>query len=351
MSTITDYRTRSVSAENVTGSKGEGGMATTGIFAKEASSLGPGWKVSPAIRISPGETVTLADITDMGEIRHIWMTGYQINWRLGILRFYWDDCPTPSIECPLGDFFGAAEVDKLPNYNSLLSSLNSKNALNSYWQMPFRKKCRITFENLSLKEMTLFYQITYILCPVNENAGYLHAQFRRCHSVPYKEVYTIIDGIHGKGQYVGTYLYWGVHSNDWWGEGEFKFYIDGDGEYPTICGTGTEDYFGGGDGFLSHDNRHYVNYCTPYCGFSSNTPDEGLFPQRRFSMYRWHITDPVYFAEDLRVTVQDLGWKSTDRSLGYEPLRDDISSVAFWYQDTPALTMRELPAPEDLVIM
>lgn len=350
MSRITDYQTRSISPENPTGENGAGGKATTGLFEKEASNLGPGWKYSPAIRINAGETVTIADIKDMGEIRHIWMTGYNINWRLGILRFYWDDSTIPSIECPLGDFFGSAEVNSLPPYNSLISSVNPKNALNCYWQMPFKKNCRVTFENLSQKECTLFYQITYILCPVPENCGYLHAQFRRCQSIPYKEMYTVAD-IKGKGQYAGTYMYFKPHGNDWWGEGEFKFYLDDDNDYPTICGTGTEDYFGGGDGFLSNDNKNYVNYSTPYCGFSVAKNNGDLFCLPRFSMYRWHIIDPIYFNASLKLMVQDLGWKSTDRSLGYEARRDDISSVAFWYQNVPSQTIHSLPSIEDLMII
>ena len=345
------YQTRSISAENFTGEKGRGGMATDGCMAKAAASLGHGWKLSPCICIKPGETVTIADISGSGMIRHIWMTGYNIMWRLGILRFYWDDSEVPSVECPIGDFFGSAEVNKLNPYHSLMTAVNPKNGLNCYWEMPFRKKCRITFENMSIVEMTLFYQIDYLLGDVPENAGYFHAQFRRTNPVKRKEVYTIIDDIKGKGQYVGTYMYWTVHSNDWWGEGEIKFYMDGDKEYPTICGTGTEDYFCGGDGFLNQDNKQYVEYATPYVGFMKTNPDGCLFPQQRFSMYRWHLTDPVYFENDLRITIQDLGWANPERTMGYAALQDDISSVAFWYQMEPAKSMHPLLAREDLMIV
>ena len=345
------YKTRSISPENFTGEKGKGGMATDGCMSKEAANLGHGWKISPCIRIKPGETVTIAQISGSGMIRHIWMTGYKIVWRLGILRFYWDDSVVPSVECPIGDFFGSAEVNKLNPYHSLMTAVNPKNGLNCYWEMPFRRNCKITFENMSQAEMTLFYQIDYLLGEVPENAGYFHAQFRRTNPVKRKEVYTIVDGIQGKGQYVGTYMYWTVHSNDWWGEGEIKFYMDGDREYPTICGTGTEDYFCGGDGFLTQDNSKYLEYATPYVGFLKTNPDRCLFPQQRFSMYRWHLTDPVYFEKDLRITIQDLGWASTDRSLGYAALQDDISSVAFWYQMIPAEAMHSFPDAEELVII
>ena len=351
MSCNRPYLSRSISAENFTGEKGKGGMATDGCTADAARNLGHGWKLSPCIRIKPGETATIAEISGSGMIRHIWMTGYNINWRLGILRFYWEDSKVPSVECPIGDFFGSAEVDKLNPYGSLMTCVNPKNGLNCYWEMPFRKKCCITFENKSEKEMTLFYQVDYLLGEVPENAGYFHAQFRRENPVQKKQVYTIVDDIRGKGQFVGLYMYWTVHSNDWWGEGEIKFYMDGDKEYPTICGTGTEDYFCGGDGFLSQDNKTYVEYATPYAGFLKTNPDGCLFPQQRFSMYRWHVTDPIYFEKDLKITIQDLGWASTDRSAGYAALQDDISSVCFWYQMTPAERMHTLPDADDLVII
>ena len=345
------YRSRSLSPENFTGSKGEGGKATDGVMSKEAAALGHGWKLSPCVRIAPGETFELGNVNGSGRIRHIWMTGYNVIWRLGIVRFYWDESQVPSIECPLGDSFAAAEVDKIPVFSSLAVCLNPKNAVNCYWDMPYRKSFRITLENRSEKTMTIFYQIDYLEGPVEPEAGYFHAQFRRERCVPYKVPYTVADGIRGQGTYVGTYMYWTVQGNDWWGEGEMKFYVDGDTEYPTICGTGTEDYFCGGDGFLTHDNRQYVPYSTAYAGFLNTNPDSCLHPRQSFSMYRWHITDPIYFREDLRITVQDLGWKNEDRSLGYQARRDDISSVAFWYQDKPQTECPPLPPDHELEIL
>ncbi len=344
-------QSRSISPENRTGGKGQGGQAVSGCMEKEAATLGHGWKISPCIDIKPGETVTLADIAGSGRIRHIWMTGYHVMWRMGILRMYWDDAETPSVQCPLGDFFACAEVEKIEPFSSLAVCMNPKNALNCYWDMPFRKHCRITVENCSPVTMRLFYQIDYLETPVDENAGYFHAQFRRTVCVPYKEVYTVAEDIHGQGKYVGTYMYWSVHGSDWWGEGEMKFFIDGDGEYPTICGTGTEDYFCGGDGFLTRDNAQYQTYCTPYTGFLKTLPDACLNSRQSFSMYRWHIADPVFFDRELRVTVQDLGWRSPDRSLGYQARRDDISSVAFWYQTVPAATAAALPPVHELEIL
>lgn len=332
MSKYLPYRSRSISPENFNGEKGAGGAATTGWAQKAAEELGQGWKVSPAINISSGETVTLAEINESGAIRHIWMTGYDIIWRFAILRFYWDDSPVPSVVCPLGDFFASAETDKLRPYSSQMTCVNPKNGMNCYWEMPFKKNCKITLENLSPEQMTLFYQIDYVLGEIPEDIGYFHARFCRSNPVPEKEVHTILPTVKGRGQYVGTYIYWTTRANDWWGEGEIKFYIDGDKQFPTICGTGTEDYFCGGDGFLSHDGTSYVEYDTNYTGFSTTKPDGVLHPQQRFSMYRWHIADPIYFSEELKVTIQALGWKNP-RSLGYALLPEDISSVSFWYSN------------------
>jgi hypothetical protein len=123
--------------------------------------------------------------------------------------------------------------------------VNPGSAFNCYWQMPFRKKAKITLENMDAKGMTLYYQVNYTLTEVPKDAGYFHAQFRREAPLQQKGLYTILDGVEGQGQYVGTYLAWEVHSPGWWGEGEIKFFLDGDKEFPTICGTGTEDYFCG----------------------------------------------------------------------------------------------------------
>jgi hypothetical protein len=150
-----------------------------------------------------------------------------------------------------------------------------------------------------------------------------------------------------KGQYVGTYLYWGVNNNGWWGEGEIKFYMDDDKDFPTICGTGTEDYFCGSWNF--DVNGHYTEFCTPYVGLAKVQRPDGLYQaNQRFSMYRWHIPDPIYFEKNLRVTIQALGWRSGGR---YLPLKDDISSVAFWYQDKPAAKFPKFPTADELEII
>ena len=195
--------------------------------------------------------------------------------------------------------------------------------------------------------MVLYYQINYTLTEIPEDCAYFHAQFRRVNPLPYKEVFTILDGVLGKGNYVGTYMAWGVNNNGWWGEGELKFYLDGDREYPTICGTGIEDYFCGSYNF--DVKGEYTEYCTPYAGLAKVVKPDGLYnSQMRFSMYRWHITDPIRFEEEIKVTAQALGWRSGGR---YLPLQDDISSVAYWYQMLPTTPFPQLPGADELEII
>jgi hypothetical protein len=215
--------------------------------------------------------------------------------------------------------------------------------------MPFKRRCRITLENIASEPMTLYYQINYALTDVPDDAGYFHAQFRRVNPLPYKDVYTILDGVEGKGQYVGTYMAWGVNNSGWWGEGEIKFYMDGDRDFPTICGTGTEDYFCGSYDFENQQTHQYQEFNTPYAGLPQVIRPDGLYrSQMRFGMYRWHLTDPIRFHQDLRVTIQALGWR-TDRP--YLPLQDDIASVAYWYQTLPTKKFPPLPDKDYLEII
>jgi hypothetical protein len=205
--------------------------------------------------------------------------------------------------------------------------------------------------------MVLYYQVTYALTELPEDTACFHAQFRRTNPLPYQQVYTILDGVRGQGQYVGTYLAWGTNNSGWWGEGEIKFYIDGDDPYPTLCGTGTEDYFGGSYNFdpgvpgrgLNQESQGYVEFTTPYSGLPQVLrPDGSYRSQMRFGMYRWHILDPIRFQSDLRVTIQALGWRSGKR---YLPLQDDIASVAYWYQTLPSQPFPPLPDRDGLEII
>src|SRR5882757_5632269 len=333
---LSNAKTRSISPENFTGAKGAGGKATTGTGSTAGRELGQGWKLSPSVVIKSKTTFTIAEIEGPGSVQHIWMTPTG-NWRYSILRFYWDDETTPSVETPVGDFFGMGWNQYAP-LNSLAVCVNPGSAFNCYWPMPFRKKCRITMENIDSEPMMLYYQVDYILTEVAADAAYFHAQFRRVNPLPAKSVVVLLDSVQGRGQYVGTYLAWGVHNNGWWGEGEIKFYMDGDKDFPTINGTGTEDYFGGSYNFENQEKKQYQEFSTPYSGLAQVIKPDGLYQsQQRFGLYRWHIVDPVRFEQDLRVTIQALGWRNGDR---YLPLMDDISSVAFWYQTEPHMTFR-----------
>lgn len=346
---LSDAESRSISPENPTGGRGAGGRATEGTGADYAAHLGGrGWKVSPSVHVPPGETFLMADIAGPGAIQQIWLTPTG-RWRDAILRFYWDGQDHPSVECPVGDFFGM-HWGRYAHLDSLAVCVNPGSAFNCYWEMPFRARCRVTLENRGAERMTLYYQINYTLTEVPDDAAYFHAQFRRTNPLPYKQVYTIVDGVEGRGHYVGTSMGWGVNSSGWWGEGEIKFFLDDDGDFPTICGTGTEDYFCGSYNFdLGKEQGGYAAYSTAYAGLPQILRPDGRYrSQQRFGMYRWHIPDPVRFRERLRVTIQALGWRSGPR---YLPLQDDICSVAFWYQTLPGRPFPALPDADALEII
>lgn len=354
MALTSDVESRSICSENRSGDRASGARDEVprdeaGNLIGAARELGKGWKVHPCDTIKSGETMVLADIEGPGCIQQIWMTPTGL-YRSTIIRIYYDDQKHPSVECPIGDFFASAftSYDTFAHINSLAVCVNPGNAFNSYWPMPFRKHIRITMENRNPKDdMRIFFQINYALGPVPDNAAYFHAQFRRTNPLKYGDVYTIVDGIEGKGHYAGTYMAWQLNNNGWWGEGEIKFYLDGDdkpeisdGEevagshgYPTICGTGTEDYFCGSYNFENKSTRQYQEYTTAYAGVPHIVRPDGTYrANTRFSMYRWHITDPIRFKDALKVTIQCLGWHKHGR---YLPLQDDIASVAYWYQVLP----------------
>lgn len=344
---LSNAKTRSISPENFTGEKGKGGMATEGTGASCARDLGQGWKISPSVAIAPHSVFTLGKTEGPGALQHIWLTTFPTNWRRLILRAYWDGEDSPSIECPLGDFFANGWCERC-NISSLPIAVNPAGGMNSYWEMPFRKSAYLTLENLGTEEAIVYYQIDYTLTDIPEDMAYFHAQWRRSNPLPYKEVHTLLDNVQGSGQYVGTYIAWQSNSNGWWGEGEIKFYLDGDKDFPTICGTGTEDYFGGAWNF-EHPKGEYGSFSTPFLGLPQVIKPDGLYrSQQRFGMYRWHIMDPIRFNENLRVTIQALGWRNGHR---YLPLQDDIASTAFWYQTEPHVPHPLLPDADGLEVI
>lgn len=352
LSRVSPAQTRSISAENFTGEKGKGGMAAEGAGQDAARELGVGWKVSPCITVAGSSSVTLADIAGPGAIQHMWFTVHPKYWRALVLRIYWDGEEAPSVEAPLGDFFCMGWGERA-DVRSLPVAVNPAGGFNCYWEMPFRGHAKITVENLIPDAIQgFFYQINYTLTEVEEDRAYFHAQFRRQNPLPYKQVYTILDGVAGYGHFVGVYMAWGANNNLWWGEGEIKFYIDGDTDFPTICGTGTEDYFGGAWGFEQPPGR-YGEFTSPFSGMPQALRPDGLNKANtRFGLYRWHIMDPVRFQQDLRVTMQALGWRMPLEGKGrYLALQDDIASTAFWYQLEPHASFPTLPTFEYLEVI
>lgn len=360
---VSHAQTRSISPENFTGAKGGGGKAAEGTGAEAARDLGQGWKVSPSIRIAPGATATIAEIAGAGAIQQIWITTHYVNWRRLVLRFFWDADPAPAVEVPLGDFF-CNGWSQFAQVSSLPVSVNPNGGMNCFWEMPFRTGARITLEHraeagnfpigdlsrpsIPTEDAIVYYQVNYTLTDVPDDLAYFHAQWRRSNPLPYQTVHTLVDDLRGTGQYVGTYIAWGVNNSGWWGEGEIKFYLDGDEAFPTICGTGTEDYFGGAWNF-DVPGQGYTPFSTPFMGLPQVLRPDGLYrSQQRFGMYRWHVMDPIRFESDLRVTIQALGWRAGRR---YLPLQDDIASTAFYYLRETSSPRPSLPGPDGLEVV
>ena len=354
ISRLNHAESRVITAENFTGEKGAGGAAETGTGARGARDLGIGWKVSPSIVLQPGEKRVLADLSGPGIIQSMWFTG-TMN-RFLILRIYWEEMECPSVECPLTDFFGVGWMRSgagwhdgpLMLLNSAMVAVNPNRGLNCFWEMPFRRRCRITLENRAECDQLCYYQIHYAKCEVDPACAYFHAQFRHTAPLRVGDCYTILDNVHGQGHYVGPALQIGLNgASGWWGEGEIKFYLDGDSNFPTICGTGTEDYVGGA--FDWNVDGTYTTYSTPFMGMHYVELPDGLYRhQPRFSMYRWHIVDPIHFKQDLRITIQNIGVRPDGR---YLQRRDDFASVAYWYQTLPFSPFPPLAPADELEVI
>jgi hypothetical protein len=337
-----------VSPENPTGAKAGGARTTPDPtdpdlpHSAAAVPLGRGWKVRPFIKLPAGEEAVLADIEGPATITYFWITTDLAELRRLILRVFWDDEPTPSIEVPLGDFFAMGHDASPHHVTSLPVVVAPTRALNCWWQMPFRRHARFTLTNEGEKDANVVaFKLMFQRAEVGPDARYLHAQWRRSTTTRELPEHTILDGVTGSGVYVGTAISWTSASGGWWGEGEAKFFIDGDDEYPTICDTGTEDYFGGAWCYYEdlHDKPVEVPFSAPFLGLPLATTGGPEAP-RRFSLYRWHLLDPIGFGQDLKVTIQALGWYP-DKT--YQPLTDDIASTAFWYQSEPHGSFPQLP--------
>jgi len=311
---------RSISFENPTGAPGAGGKA--------ASNLGPGRKGAPARTIKPGETVQLCDIEGPGTVRHIWMTTERRSaiQRACVIRAYWDGQEHPSIECPIGDLFGFAH-GRITAYQSAVHSVGPTGGRNLWLPMPFTTRARFTFTNEGDRPVPLYYQITYTLGDKHpKDVGRLHVLFRRENPTKEKQDFALLPRRNQKGRFIGSII--GVrnlHPDQWWGEGEIKVYMDGDTDFPTIVGTGSEDYVGLAWGIQ----------LAPFLYNGCSLNDKNFV-----SMYRWHLPDPIAWRQHCRITIQQIAYKK-----GLVETSDDWSCATFWYEPVPG---EKLPAMQDV---
>jgi hypothetical protein len=293
------FDSRSVSFENPTGARGMGGQARGGR------------KGAMERVLKPGEKVVLADLKGPGTVRHIWMAiniGPPEIMRSLQLEVFYDGASEPSVSVPVLDFFGLPHGRCAEFYSSLIC-VNEGRGFNSFIPMPFDRSVRVEFSNGSPLLTDLAYQIDYTLEPsLSEHTGYLHAAFRRENPTTRRRDFVIADGLKGPGRFLGCVV--GVRVIDkvgWYGEGEVKIYRDGDRDFPTYCGTGLEDYVGGAWGL----DRHYGPYSGAPLNICLPPTSTAPVPTPVFvGFYRWHLLDPVMFAQDLRVTIQQIGYAS-----------------------------------------
>ena len=278
--------------------------------------------------IGAGTTFPIATIDGPGTITHIWLTHHSDHWRTLVLRAYWDPSE-PAGRSRSGTF--ANGWSRFAQVSSTMIAVNPHGGFNSYWPMPFQRDARLTVENLGDEDAQLYYSVTYEIDLDVAGLGYLHAQFRRENPLPAGNTSSSTASEAATTTSL-PYLARASTRPAGGGRGEFKVYLDGDDDYPTICGTGTEDYFGSAWNF-DVPGRGYAEYTTPYLGMPGDPYDRLYQSQQRFSLYRWHVLDPIHFASDLRVEIQALGWRSGRR---YRPLHDDIASTALFYLDQPS---------------
>jgi hypothetical protein len=300
--------------------KGEKGAAGTVNF---------GRKGAPATTVMPGDTLVLADIQDIGTIRHIWMAGPTTTEFLrGVkIEIYWDGADSPAVQAPAGDFFGHG-FGKWTKFENTFFSSPEGRSLNSFVPMPFKSAAKIQIVNESAIPHVVYYEVDVTLGDAHgDDMLYFHSYWRRENPTKIRKDMTILPRIEGRGRFLGCHL--GSHLDPkypgWWGEGEVKIYLDGDTDLPTLAGTGTEDYIGTGYGqgwFWS------PNYGNPYVSPA----------QDAFSYYRFHVVDPVFFYQDIRVTIQNIGapayeWMLTamDQHPGLRFMRTGEGSESDYY--------------------
>lgn len=306
--------------------------------------------------INPGETAIIFKVEDAGVINHIWLTFNEArpNWyeKKGsanpaelVVRMYWDKASEPAVEAPLGDFF-AAGFGLRNEIRSEMVTVETGDGYNCFWQMPFHKAAKITITNEGKKAARgFYYQIDYTSYKkLPKNTAYFCAQYRQEFPTVLGKDYLLAD-IEGEGQYVGTVMSIRSRSPYWFGEGDAKFYVDGETE-PSIWGTGTEDYFLCSWGLV----EYLFNYfgCTYMSG---GEEDLGV----KYSLYRWHVKDPVQFRKSLRFEIEHTGWMSPDETETGLPdshieREDDMATVAFWYQKGQPKRFTTMPSYEERVL-
>jgi Protein of unknown function (DUF2961) len=303
-------------------------------------------------QIPPGQTLTVLDVDGPGTLTHIWFTlssREATHLKKLVLRMYWDREATPSVETPLGDFFGLGLGDYY-TWESELLSVAHERALNSFFPMPFQKHARITVSNEGQQMVDAFYfNLDYRAHahPLPQETLYFHAQFRQAQpdhgwtnewnnngdprvndvkNLDGKDNYVWMEAT-GRGHYVGVTMSVLQNQDDWWGEGDDMFFIDGD-PHPSIRGTGSEDYFLGAYGFGEH-SFSYRLFGAPVKGQER--------AGSRSSVYRFHLDSPITFTKSLRATIEH--GHANHRS-------DNFYSVAYWYQTEPHAQFPTLPAVE-----
>jgi hypothetical protein len=332
---------RQASAENPTGAPAGGARWDPDPddpelpYSGPALDLGRGWKVRPYVPLPAGGTLVLADIDGPGVVRQMFLTTNAPALRPLVLRCTWDHEEAPSVESPMGDFFGIGQDAAEYGLDSAVVTVAPARGCSSHWVMPFRRHARLTLTNTGEVDVPIVaYRVAWEETPVPPDVAYFHARWSRTHTGAECPEHTILDGIQGRGAYVGTTMTWSTSQPGWWGEGEVRHFIDGDTDFPSIVDNGTEDYFGGAWGFGRDLRAPGPDGPPPEQAWSGmwsgcplvSPPDRA---ERHFSMYRWHVPDPIGFRESIRVTVQALGWGPDGR---YAIRSDDVASTAFWYQ-------------------
>ena len=369
---IEKLQTKWFTAENKNAGKGAAGQANFGR------------KGSPNVPLKPGETVVLADIKGSGTIKRMWFVLYKPNEKAlrGIkLEIYWDNCDKPAVSVPFGDFL-CQSLGTMTAFENIFFSSPEGRSFNCFIPMPFKKAAKIQLVNESDEMNYVFYDIA---CTTgdkhDDNMLYFHSSWRRDRSTKMREDFTILPKIEGKGKFLGCHL--GVIQNPtmnhfWWGEGEIKVYLDGDTNFPTLCGTGTEDYIGAGYGQGKFDHLYQGNH------YLSEKGEHPIFFKDRHGYYRFHVPDPIYFYENIRVEIQVMGGgkfsdflkamdkdpnikfiktgkgdefytreeleKSPDTETTVEREGDDVCATAYWYMNSPTNSLPELAPLKERMI-